>query len=140
MPTTGGLRVSIPGFGISKPIYGRSETQAIEDYLLEPYEIPCKYCGNWTPMLGTQLCNPCWEVARHLDGDLSLIYRIILDKSELFHRFRSGLQANDPNRLLILHMAFAAGYNVQCLHQDGSWRETMIIPGLWYRINGRSSP
>ncbi len=30
-------------------------------------EIPCKMCGDLTDMLGTRLCNPCWELGRWLD-------------------------------------------------------------------------
>jgi hypothetical protein len=27
---------------------------------------PCKYCGKQTPMLGTKLCDPCWELERRI--------------------------------------------------------------------------
>ena len=29
--------------------------------------VPCKFCGNLTPMLGTKLCNPCWEAERQIE-------------------------------------------------------------------------
>lgn len=32
--------------------------------------IPCKICEKPTPMLGTKLCNNCWEVERRLDDYL----------------------------------------------------------------------
>jgi hypothetical protein len=142
--TDGGLYVSIPNFGCSRTYYNVDEVHAVAELLQEhgaQLAIPCKYCNDWTLMLETRQCDNCWEVASRVDNMTpELIYRIILDKSELFQRFRTGLQANDPDRMLILHMAFAAGYDVQCLHQDGSWREEMITPGLWYRVHGRSLP
>lgn len=35
----------------------------ITDYKKLP-TVPCKWCGTETPMLGTKMCNNCWE----LDG------------------------------------------------------------------------
>jgi hypothetical protein len=29
--------------------------------------VPCKFCGDPTPMLGTKLCDGCWEVSRRLE-------------------------------------------------------------------------
>lgn len=29
--------------------------------------VPCKICGKPTHMLGTKLCDPCWEVESRLD-------------------------------------------------------------------------
>lgn len=28
--------------------------------------VPCKVCGTLTEMTGTKLCDPCWEVQRHV--------------------------------------------------------------------------
>lgn len=28
--------------------------------------VPCKYCGKPTPMLGTKLCDSCWELASRI--------------------------------------------------------------------------
>jgi hypothetical protein len=28
--------------------------------------VACKHCGDNTPMLGTQLCDPCWLMERHI--------------------------------------------------------------------------
>jgi hypothetical protein len=35
--------------------------------------VPCKYCTKPTRMLGTKLCDGCWETDRQLDfvGDLA---------------------------------------------------------------------
>jgi len=40
--------------------------------------VPCKWCGVQTPMLGTRLCDRCWELERQvvLRPDLA---RAILD-------------------------------------------------------------
>lgn len=32
---------------------------------------PCRVCGRQFPMLGTMLCDPCWEVDRSLEHVLS---------------------------------------------------------------------
>lgn len=41
--------------------------------------IPCKHCGRPTRMLGTQLCDKCWELERRVQDDV-LLTRSILDE------------------------------------------------------------
>jgi hypothetical protein len=33
--------------------------------------VPCKICGRPTPMLGTKLCNGCWEFDGNIDRILA---------------------------------------------------------------------
>lgn len=34
--------------------------------MAEVETVACKYCGDPTPMLGTRLCDNCWEISRNL--------------------------------------------------------------------------
>ncbi|MHC4397136.1 MAG: hypothetical protein ACYS1A_15965 [Planctomycetota bacterium] len=45
----------------------------------------CKYCGKQTPMLGTKLCDPCWELSRRIEAapDLALEILTELNKTPL---------------------------------------------------------
>jgi hypothetical protein len=48
-------------------------------------EIPCKYCGEQTPMLDTKLCDPCWELGRRIEAAPELALKILtkLNKTPL---------------------------------------------------------
>lgn len=39
--------------------------------------IPCKWCGKQTPMLGTKMCNGCWELDTRISHDLDLAERMV---------------------------------------------------------------
>jgi len=39
--------------------------------------IPCRLCGRPTPMLGTKLCNPCWETDRAVTSNPDLARKIL---------------------------------------------------------------
>lgn len=44
---------------------------------------PCRYCGVQTPMLGTRLCNWCWELERRILQNTklaSVIFAAVLKK------------------------------------------------------------
>ena len=43
--------------------------------------VPCKLCKIQTPMLGTKLCDPCWELSWRIEMNPK-IARIILNKIE----------------------------------------------------------
>lgn len=36
-------------------------------------KVPCKYCGKPTPMTGTELCDPCWEVESKVEYFLTCV-------------------------------------------------------------------
>lgn len=36
----------------------------LEEFVEET--VPCKYCGEPTPMTGTKMCHNCWEVVRRI--------------------------------------------------------------------------
>lgn len=39
--------------------------------------IPCKWCRKQTPMLGTKMCDGCWELSTRISRDLDLAERMI---------------------------------------------------------------
>ena len=39
--------------------------------------IKCRLCGNDTTMLGTKLCDRCWELETRIQADLELAERIL---------------------------------------------------------------
>lgn len=39
--------------------------------------VPCHYCRTPTTMLGTKLCNRCWELRSRIIEDLPLVRRIM---------------------------------------------------------------
>lgn len=41
--------------------------------------VPCRYCGVPTPMTGTKLCDPCWEVARAVESNPRLARRVLAE-------------------------------------------------------------
>jgi hypothetical protein len=45
----------------------------------------CRYCGKQTPMLGTKLCDPCWELKRLINHSPELARQILeeVDKTQL---------------------------------------------------------
>ncbi len=44
--------------------------------------IPCKICGRLTNMLGTKLCDPCWEVTHRVNT-----YVVLNTQSKAFCQF-----------------------------------------------------
>lgn len=44
--------------------------------------VPCKYCGTQTAMLGTKLCDPCWETARAVERNPALARRVLAELGE----------------------------------------------------------
>ena len=41
--------------------------------------VSCRHCGRSTPMLGTQMCDRCWELDHRIRGDVQLARKILLD-------------------------------------------------------------
>lgn len=39
--------------------------------------LPCRICGNATPMRGTKLCDRCWELERRVLADPELARKIM---------------------------------------------------------------
>ena len=42
--------------------------------------VPCRICGNDTPMTGTKLCNRCWELERRIQADLLIALEILMNE------------------------------------------------------------
>ena len=42
-----------------------------------PPTTPCRICGESTEMLGTRLCNRCWELERRIHNDPELAEKIL---------------------------------------------------------------
>lgn len=40
---------------------------------------PCTICGRETPMLGTKLCDRCWELSSRIKADPDLARKILAD-------------------------------------------------------------
>lgn len=38
---------------------------------------PCRICGDQTPMLGTKLCDRCWELETRIRRDMELAEKIL---------------------------------------------------------------
>jgi NMD protein affecting ribosome stability and mRNA decay len=45
--------------------------------------IACRYCGRRTMMLGTKLCDPCWELERRIEYTPELALAILCKLSNL---------------------------------------------------------
>lgn len=43
----------------------------------EKETVPCRLCGVDTPMIGTRLCNRCWELESRISLNLKIAERII---------------------------------------------------------------
>lgn len=39
--------------------------------------VACRICSNPTPMLGTKLCDRCWELEKRIHADPELAQRIL---------------------------------------------------------------
>jgi NMD protein affecting ribosome stability and mRNA decay len=39
--------------------------------------VPCKWCGEPTLMLGTKMCDRCWELEHRISADIALAMKII---------------------------------------------------------------
>jgi len=39
--------------------------------------VPCKWCGDQTPMTGTELCDRCWELDWRIRLNVDLAKRIV---------------------------------------------------------------
>lgn len=46
-------------------------------YTPPPPTTPCRICGESTEMLGTRLCNRCWELERRIHNDPELAEKIL---------------------------------------------------------------
>lgn len=57
------------------------EVNGIMDNIEEVKKIPCRLCGQDTPMLGTKLCDGCWELETRIKLDPELAKKIL---SQLF--------------------------------------------------------
>lgn len=52
--------------------------------------IPCRFCGEPTRMLGTKLCDPCWEIKRLIDARPAVVKTILSQREELREAFEAG--------------------------------------------------
>jgi len=59
--------------------------------------IPCKTCGKPTPMLGTKLCDPCWEVETRLPGYLNNENAIQFVSAALYKVGRKLIHGTPPD-------------------------------------------
>ena len=41
--------------------------------------VPCRFCGVATHMLGTSLCDRCWELSRRMQDDPELAAKILAE-------------------------------------------------------------
>ena len=39
--------------------------------------VPCRLCSTPTPMLGTKLCDRCWELEHRVESDVELTIKIL---------------------------------------------------------------
>jgi hypothetical protein len=39
--------------------------------------VNCSECGDWTPMVGTELCDRCWELKTRIEQDPELAPKIL---------------------------------------------------------------
>lgn len=39
--------------------------------------VPCRLCSSPTPMLGTKLCDRCWELEHRIEGDVELAIKTL---------------------------------------------------------------
>lgn len=46
-----------------------------EQYLAGYPTVPCTICAKPTPMLGTKLCDPCWQLKQRLEGHATTLLR-----------------------------------------------------------------
>jgi hypothetical protein len=53
--------------------------------MIEQETCPCRLCTKPTPMLGTKLCDRCWELERRIECDRELALKILGTKT-LFAR------------------------------------------------------
>lgn len=40
--------------------------------------IPCKWCGKQTSMLGTKMCDGCWELSHRIKRNLALAEKMLV--------------------------------------------------------------
>ncbi len=59
--------------------------------------IPCKTCEKPTPMLGTKLCDPCWEIETRLSRYLNNENAIQFVSAALYKVGRKLIQATPPD-------------------------------------------
>ena len=43
----------------------------------EQKTVPCRICSTLTPMLGTKLCDRCWELDYRIESDVELAIKIL---------------------------------------------------------------
>jgi hypothetical protein len=48
-------------------------------FYAEAKTIPCRICGKPTKMLGTMLCDRCWELETRIEMDLDIAKKIIAE-------------------------------------------------------------
>jgi hypothetical protein len=57
----------------------------------------CKWCGAATPMLGTRMCDRCWELDRRVASDPSLAFKMLCETS-WWQQIRVGVLALDQTK------------------------------------------
>jgi hypothetical protein len=60
-------------------------------------EVPCRICGNQTPMLGTKLCDRCWELESRIKHDPELARKILkaFDETSVVDRMKEDCVESD---------------------------------------------
>lgn len=60
--------------------------------VIEEKTVDCRLCGEETPMLGTGLCDSCWELETRIHGNPELARKILdtLDEASAFEEFNDG--------------------------------------------------
>lgn len=61
-------------------------------------KIECEICGKYTPMLGTKLCDRCWELKTRITRDLRLAEKIISSikeekREEMIYNLRTAARS-----------------------------------------------
>ena len=39
--------------------------------------VRCRFCGRWTHMMGTKLCDRCWELETRVQADPEIAVRVL---------------------------------------------------------------
>lgn len=93
--------------------------------------IPCRICGESTNYLGTRLCNPCWEINRHVDlSPRSRFMKVV--RANQHHDAREALIQGHALLTIVacneIARAFAAGrFVVQTLYHMGTRQQAQAV-------------
>lgn len=60
--------------------------------------VPCRLCGTATPMVNTELCDPCWELEKRIHHQPELANKILLAMSDV-HPARAFCESQEAYQL-----------------------------------------